>query len=49
MAVFLLTENIGLIPMLIAAFRIIKVVIPDKLEEMSGKQDQMGAVIDKKL
>lgn len=46
---FLLTTNIGLIPMLISAFRVIKVNIPDKLEEMSGKQDQMGAVIDQKL
>ncbi len=46
---FLLTSNTGLIPMLISAFRVIKVIIPDKIEEMSGKQDQMGAVIDQKL
>lgn len=46
---FLLTVNTGLIPMLISAFRVIKVIIPDKIEEMSGKQDQAGAVIDKKL
>ncbi len=46
---FLLITNTGMIPMLISAFRIIKVIIPDKIEEMSGKQDQMGAVIDQKL
>lgn len=46
---FLLVANTGLIPMLISAFRVIKVIIPDKIEEMSGKQDQMGAVIDQKL
>lgn len=46
---FLLTPNTGMIPLLISAFRVIKVIIPDRLEEMSGKQDQMGAVIDQKL
>lgn len=46
---FLLTANTGMIPMLISAFRVIKVIIPDKIEEMSGKQDQAGAVIDRKL
>lgn len=46
---FFVENNIGLIPQLIAAFRNIKAIIPEKIEEFSNKHDKTGAVIDHKL
>lgn len=46
---FLVENEVGLIPELINTFRRIKAVIPDRIEDMTIKQDKAGAVIDHKL
>lgn len=46
---FYIENNIGLIPQLFSTFRSIKAIIPEKIEELSIKQDSTGAIIDHKL
>lgn len=46
---FLIEPKTGFILELIHTFRAIKGIIPDRIEEISTKQDKNGAVIDQKL
>lgn len=46
---FYIENEQGLIPQLLTAFRNIKAIIPEKIEDLSTKQDSTGAVIDHKL
>lgn len=46
---FFVENHTGLIPELIGSFRTIKAIIPEKIEDMTIKQDKTGAIIDHKL
>jgi hypothetical protein len=46
---FFIETETGLIPELLFTFRSIKAIIPEKIEELSIKQDRTGAIIDHKL
>jgi len=46
---FLFFEEDSFIHQIIQKFRAIKAIIPEKIDEISTKQDREGAIIDRKL